>query len=81
MDYVVMPNHIHLLLEIQPEHHVLLFTVVRSTKAAVTKQWGSPVWQRSFHEHIIQNENEGLQFLKYIAENPLKWTLDEYYQK
>ncbi len=81
MGSVIMPNHVHMLLEIKPEQPVSLFTVIRSTKAAVTKQWGRPVWQRSFYEHVIRNEQEGLRYLKYMDENPLRWTLDEYYSQ
>ncbi len=81
MGSVIMPNHVHMLLEIKPEQPVSLFTVIRSTKAAVTKQWGAPVWQRSFHEHVIRSEREGLRFLKYMDENPLRWTLNEYYEQ
>ncbi len=79
MGSVIMPNHVHMLLEIKPEQPVSLFTVIRSTKAAVTKQWGAPVWQRSFYEHVIRSEEEGLRYLKYMDENPIRWTLDEYY--
>ncbi len=79
MGSVIMPNHVHMLLEIKPEQPVSLFPVIRSTKAAVTKQWGASVWQRSFYEHIVRSEEEGLRYLKYMDENPIRWTLDEYY--
>ncbi len=38
------------------------------------------IWQKSFYDHIIRNENEYLRVWKYIDENPLKWEADEYYQ-
>ena len=34
------------------------------------------LWQRSYYDHIIRNENELYQIRKYIMENPLKWHLD-----
>jgi REP element-mobilizing transposase RayT len=37
---------------------------------------GKPVWQRSYYEHIIRNENECRLIRKYIHDNPLKWALD-----
>ncbi len=76
---VVMPNHIHLLLQIPNDTPVSLFTVVRSFKAATTKQWGHPVWQSSFYEHVARNERDTLRCWKYIEENPKKWALDEYF--
>ena len=38
-----------------------------------------PVWQRSFYEHIIRNEDDYLRIWKYIDENPAKWIEDEYF--
>ncbi|MDH4223193.1 MAG: transposase [candidate division Zixibacteria bacterium] len=38
---------------------------------------GIPVWQRNYYDHIVRNEKELNQVLKYIIENPLKWELDK----
>jgi REP element-mobilizing transposase RayT len=38
---------------------------------------GCPVWQRNYYEHIIRNEDDLTNVRRYIAENPLKWDLDE----
>lgn len=38
-----------------------------------------PFWQRSFYDHVIRDEDSLLRYRKYIQENPLKWTLDEYH--
>ena len=38
---------------------------------------GSLVWQRSFIDRIIRNENELARIRDYILNNPLKWHLDE----
>jgi REP element-mobilizing transposase RayT len=35
------------------------------------------VWQRSYHDRIIRNEEELLRIQQYIAENPIKWALDK----
>ncbi|MBX3047159.1 MAG: transposase [Anaerolineales bacterium] len=37
------------------------------------------VWQRGFYEHIVRNDNDLYQHRAYIQNNPLKWTIDEYY--
>jgi putative transposase len=57
-----------------------LSVVIRTFKAGVTRianqQWQEPpakIWQRSFYDHIIRNE-ESLQAVRYyIANNPLVW--------
>ena len=38
------------------------------------------VWQRSFYEHIIRNENDYLEIWSYIENNPLKWAQDRFYE-
>jgi putative transposase len=60
-----------------------LSAVIRSFKAAVSRQInaagdspGEVLWQRNYYEHIIRNEDELNQIRQYIAENPLKWSVD-----
>ena len=36
------------------------------------------IWQKSFYDRILRDENEYLSAWKYIDENPLEWSLDEY---
>jgi len=38
---------------------------------------GTPFWQRSFYDHIIRNDRELNAIRQYIADNPLKWELDQ----
>ena len=37
------------------------------------------LWQKSFYDHIIRNENEFINKWKYIDRNPIKWELDDLY--
>lgn len=39
------------------------------------------LWQRSYYEHIIRNEQEHLEIREYIQNNALKWYEDRYYSK
>lgn len=39
------------------------------------------IWQKSFHDHVIRNEQDYLEVWKYIDENPLKWEEDCFYSK
>ena len=38
---------------------------------------GTPVWQRSYHEHVIRSEAELTDTREYIQNNPLQWELDK----
>jgi REP element-mobilizing transposase RayT len=55
-------------------------TYIDGVKAGKYPSFEKTIWQKSFYDHIIRNENEYLQVWKYIDENPLKWETDEYYK-
>ena len=40
---------------------------------------GIPVWQRSYYDHIIRNEEERNSIREYIRNNPVSWDKDNYY--
>ena len=37
------------------------------------------VGQRSYHEHVIRNEQDYLEIWNYIDSSPAKWAEDQYY--
>ena len=39
------------------------------------------IWQKSYHDHIIRNNDEYYRIWKYINENPLRWYEDMFYKK
>ena len=83
--FVVMPNHIHLILIIEsdgcgrPQVAPTISRVMKQFKGIVTKRAGFPLWQKSFHDHVIRNEADYLRVWDYIDTNPLKWREDCYY--
>ncbi len=77
--YVIMPNHIHLILFCDGERNVS--TMMRSFKTLVTKECGRSIWQRSFYDHVIRDEADYQTKWSYIESNPSKWAMDEYYQR
>jgi len=83
--YVIMPNHIHLIIRIIPETgdrgRSPLQHIVRNLKSYVTKKAGFSPWQRSFYDRIIRDEKEYLSIWQYIDENLQKWSEDDYYPK
>ena len=84
-NYVVMPNHIHLLLSIEGNidgRAMLAPTisrVIQQMKGYVSKQIGHSIWQKSFIDHIIRNERDYIEHYTYIENNPVKWELDDLY--
>ncbi len=96
--YVIMPNHIHMIIEIKnnkgnigqsrDDVDIDPYQVVKkeqsipqrikSFKILITKELRYSIFQRSYHDHIIHNEKEYWQILKYIKENPVKWEDDCY---
>ena len=81
--YVIMPNHVHLLLILRSAGGRLISapTVVGSMKRDVSKVHGASIWQKGFYDHVIRSEADYLAHLLYIDENPVKWVMgkDEYY--
>ncbi len=81
--YAIMPNHIHLLLQIHTDGDgrsmiaPTISTVVRLMKGAVTKQAGYPIWQKGFYDHVIRNEKDYREIWNYIEGNPSKWAEDK----
>ena len=83
--YVVMPNHIHVIIDVQKsEKQTDLYVVIGQYKMAVTKRirYKKPtfeVWQRSFHDHVIRKQSTYEKIWNYIEDNPRKWKEDCFY--
>ncbi len=82
--YVVMPNHIHVLLQIVGDDGRTLFaptmsTVVKQLKGSISKQIGIAIWQKGFHDHIVRGKEDYREIWQYIENNPIKWTMDKLY--
>lgn len=84
--HVVMPNHVHLLL--QNEGATSLTDAVRWFKSKTTNEYihgvkenGWPrfenrLWQTRFYDVIIRNAVAHQYVVAYIQNNPLRWTFD-----
>ena len=81
--FVIMPNHVHILLRIENNSGRMISapTVIGSMKRYASKEIGYSIWQKGFYDHIIRNEHDYTEHLQYIDQNPTKWLLgkDEYY--
>lgn len=84
--YIIMPNHIHLLITIHgtmkassPTKNI--GSIIRSFKTMVTRETGISIFQRSYHDHIIRNEKDYQKIWQYIDANAAKWEEDCFYTK
>ena len=88
--YVIMPNHVHLIIHIQTGGHVdptgghgdpplRVYDIIGRFKSFTDGKYNGRLWQRSFYDHIIRDENDYLDVCNYIDQNPLKWADDCYY--
>ena len=83
--YVIMPNHIHLLLQIHTDSDgrsliaPTISTVVRLMKGAASKEAGYAMWQKGFYDHVIRGDKDYLDAWQYIEWNPAKWAEDKLY--
>ena len=88
--YVIMPNHVHLLLSINKEREEditpSIVSIIGWLKYAATKEIntargasGEKIFQRSFYDHIVRTREEYCEIYKYIRDNPICWHLDQLY--
>ena len=82
--YVIMPNHIHLIVVLQNSvggGTPPLQNVIGQLKSYTTKKFGNTLWQRSYHDHIIRGENDYQKIWEYIDTNVIKWKDDCFYSE
>lgn len=90
--YVIMPNHIHLLIFLEQDtgtgnpSPTGLGNIIGWFKYMVTKTAnqtngtpGTRIFQRSFHDHVIRGDQDYLKIWNYIDGNPSKWKEDCFY--
>ena len=81
--YVIMPNHVHCILILE-EGNYSVSTCMGLYKSGVSRKihqlnQSVQVWQRSFHDHIIRNQQAYEKIYMYIENNPQKWKEDCFY--
>ena len=85
--YCIMPDHVHFILTIvggdvlgAPDNMMsdipqikIVPSVITWLKKIINKQIGFDIWQRSYYDHIIRDEDEYWNVYQYIQDNPAKW--------
>ena len=103
--YVIMPDHVHILLSIQnPEKtenmengispgnndaiskretdgtsrapsptNAVIPQIVSGIKRLTNREIGFNIWQRSYYDHVIRDEQDYWNIWQYIENNPARW--------
>ena len=75
-DFVVMPNHMHLLVVFPDDDSMLKQCEEwkRFTGRRINQRTGNSgrFWQQDGFDHLVRSEAQFLHFRRYIANNPLK---------
>ena len=81
--YIILPNHIHIMLTIKSVSNgpsgtpvptdSLIARFISTFKRFCNKEYGKNIWQRGSYDHIIRNEKDYVETLSYIENNGLKW--------
>jgi putative transposase len=81
-EYVVMPNHIHVLLSIKPEQE--LSRVIQLVKGGFSHSLREndivfrAVWEQRYYDRRVRDANEFAEFSRYIRQNPVRKGLVEH---
>ena len=87
--YVIMPDHIHVIIFIDSDKYIygsskaptptneMIPHIVSTFKRFCTKEIGENIFQRGYFDHIIRNREDYEEHVKYIYENPMKWNFEK----
>ena len=86
--YVIMPNHIHVILVLNEPVGAIpcptIMDIVCTYKSLTTRECkkAKPIdklFQTSFYEHVIRGQEDYDEIAEYITNNPKQWELDKLY--
>ena len=85
--YVIMPDHIHMIIFIDSDKYIMsskgssraptptneiIPHIISTFKRFCAKEIGENIFQRGYFDHIIRNREDYEEHVKYIYENPIK---------
>ncbi len=83
--YIIMPNHIHMILQIHADSSgramraPTIDKVICQMKGYITKKIGCNIWQKLYYDHIVRNQKEYEEITEYIYNNPFSLQDDGFY--
>ena len=84
--FVIMPDHIHIILSIDETARKGTSKAPSPTNAAIPhlistfkrfchREIGTPIFQRSYYDHVIRSQKDYDEIWQYIENNPMKWVM------
>ncbi len=89
--YVIMPDHIHLLISISDgqsgtpvptdsniiinNKNSIIAKFVSTFKRFCNKEYDNNIWQPRYYDHVIRNQDDYNEIFQYIDNNTKKWAL------
>ena len=86
--YVVMPDHIHLLLTVDnniastdltdntsDNANSVIAKFIGTFKRYCNKEYGYNIWQPRYYDHVIRNQKDYNETCEYIDANPINWVI------
>ena len=86
--YVIMPDHLHMIISITERHagrslqEIMAFFKTMTTNAYMQgvregklPAFDKKLWQKSYYDHVIRNQQDYNEIWEYIQNNPKKWLL------
>lgn len=86
--YVIMPNHIHLLVRLTESREDIkpfkVFKKVNNVNSEISKfvsafkrfcnkEYGENIWQSRYFDHVIRDDRDYKEIWQYIDSNPRRW--------
>ena len=91
--YVIMPNHLHIIVVITERHAgrslqdimkwfktMVTNEYIALTKTGQCRAFDKKLFQKSYHDHIIRGEKDYQKIWEYIDTNVIKWEDDCFYE-
>jgi putative transposase len=73
--YCFMPDHLHLLVEGESETSNCKRFVARAKQYSAfhySRQYGEPLWQRYGFDRVLRDDEQTIDVVRYILENPIR---------
>ena len=78
--YCLMPDHLHILMNPESANRTvsgLVQTFKSQTSFWYKREYGEPLWQRGFYDHIVRENEDLVRIAQYILDNPIRKGLVE----
>ena len=84
--FVIMPDHIHLIVQVAETASIGTSRAPSPTNATIPhfvstfkrfchREIGTVIFQRSYYDHVIRNQQDYNEIWEYIENNPQKWVM------